>query len=310
MSEEKKEAREALLGELESIKSLLSEEEWEHIPLLDDPVTAPNRIIDASALAEPVSPDSEPADHTPLRIIEEPDFDEDDIPVLEEVYAPPAGPTRHAERSARFENPAQPDDAQLPVIGLQDDALPPPAQLDEEMPGLTSPGARALEPEPKSDPEHEAAPDFGSETIAEPSPETEPGPELGPDSAPPPAAATPSPQGALAMHSPELRTHDQLQRSGSRRPVVERRGENPFLPAHIRERLHTHKTLVDIIKESPAAAPKLDAKTEAAPLPRSLPQDTLNQLVDGLVDLYLPRIEAELRAKLREAMQEDEPDTD
>ena len=67
-------------------------------------------------------------------------------------------------------------------------------------------------------------------------------------------------------------------------PPVKARGENPFLPKHIRDRLHTNKTLVDIIRDYP-------------PAPESQPHPT-NHVVEELIAEFLPKIEAELRQRL------------
>lgn len=78
---------------------------------------------------------------------------------------------------------------------------------------------------------------------------------------------------------------DRSRRNGNRlSPPVKARGENPFLPKHIRDRLHTNKTLVDIIRDYP-------------PAPEIQPHPT-NHLVEELIAEFLPKIEAELRQRL------------
>jgi len=92
-------------------------------------------------------------------------------------------------------------------------------------------------------------------------------------------------------------------------------GENPFLPKHIRDRLHTDKTLVDIIKESPlpppaAARPLSDHVHEAVKeqLPPQLSSESLHHVVEEVIALYMPRIEAELRERLLNEIRRMEPE--
>ena len=96
-------------------------------------------------------------------------------------------------------------------------------------------------------------------------------------------------------------------------PMAE--GENPFLPAHIRERLHQNKNsiLEDLahVGESLAkheASIKNEASNEFEESPLNahnitdtnppITNSTLNRLVDELVIQYLPIIEKDLREKL------------
>ena len=72
------------------------------------------------------------------------------------------------------------------------------------------------------------------------------------------------------------------------------RGENPFLPKHIRERLHTNKALVDIINEQTSTI-----KTDLTTTNQSANTDQLG-LIDDLVAEYLPIIETELRRRLKQ----------
>lgn len=237
MSEEKKEAREALLGELESIKSLLSEEEWEHIPVLDDPVTGPVPAVDLATPAvqtnEELFDDDQPGAAEDLAGV--------DIPVLDEVY---------------------PLTDSIPLSASEPVMVPP--ETGTPAMGAPAPGTAGQPPRP------------------------------------------------FAPRTAEIEAQDLRQRLTSKRRLVERRGENPFLPQHIRDRLHTRRALVDIINDSPTSPPNAAwpaaSSTEppsAEALPKVLSQEKLNRLIDGLVAIYLPQIEADLRARLREALQED-----
>jgi len=82
-------------------------------------------------------------------------------------------------------------------------------------------------------------------------------------------------------------------------------GENPFLPKHIRDRLHTNKALVDIIKESPLPPPTATRPLSnqihdsvKQQLPPELSAERLHDMVEEVMALYMPRIEAELRERL------------
>ena len=76
--------------------------------------------------------------------------------------------------------------------------------------------------------------------------------------------------------------------------------ENPFLPQHIRDRLHTNKTLVDIIKESPQFTDTSTRPTSASSHTddATLPNDVSITLIDDLVAEFMPKIEQELRHRL------------
>jgi hypothetical protein len=234
MSEDKQNARQALLSELESIKSLLSEEEWDHIPLLNDPITPPTLTDELSALALTQEGDEQEAL---------------DLQQADELEDPVASQT-----------PDKPQTADVTQA------------LNE--PEITVDASAAVEPQP---------------------------------------LLTPAP--------PASPSHHQLR--ASKRPVVEPRGENPFLPPHIRERLHTHKTLVDIIKESPPQPLRPNRETTVEPvaanaqdksahekLPPVLAPEKIHHLVDGIIAIYLPKIEAELRTQLLQALQDNQPAED
>lgn len=319
MSEEKKEARETLLGELESIKTLLSEEEWEHIPVLDDPVTGPNPVVDLETVSgetpqlqinADLFPDEQPDmdeldlsdeldladglafadEHLAEADLAADDLEEVDIPVLEEVYTPATPQT---------------DSGPLPVVDLNDDN---PAPTSDPLPLLTEEDLPLSTKEPAS---FTVGPDVVPEAPAdvESTGNSEAAEEPQADTAAAPAAAIAAAR-PFAPRTPEFKAQELRQRLGNKRPLVEPRGENPFLPQHIRDRLHSQKALVDIIRESPSpaadpVASSPDAQSAAEPLPKVLPQEKLNQLIDGLVAIYLPKIETELRARLHQALQED-----
>ncbi len=80
--------------------------------------------------------------------------------------------------------------------------------------------------------------------------------------------------------------------------------ENPFLPRHIKQKLEKEKSLYQ--QQLSETAPITPVIPNVA---RKTPQDN-ESLIDELVDAYLPKIEQELRQRLRESLntqsQEDE----
>ncbi len=67
--------------------------------------------------------------------------------------------------------------------------------------------------------------------------------------------------------------------------------ENPFLPKHIRDRLHTDKSLIDEIKDSPPFAGVVQ------------PSYAPSTLIDELIGEFMPKIETELRRRLENLIQ-------
>jgi len=88
------------------------------------------------------------------------------------------------------------------------------------------------------------------------------------------------------------------QKTSPARPALTKaQGENPFLPQHIRARLHGNRPLpsFDLPKVEPVANPKIEDMNQPA---------SRQALVDALVEASLPRIERELRDKLATLSQE------
>lgn len=92
----------------------------------------------------------------------------------------------------------------------------------------------------------------------------------------------------------ERLVNDRLQ--SARQPLTRAQGENPFLPQHIRARLHGNRPMpsFELAKPEPVTL-----KPEETPPPNSR-----QALVDALVDATLPRLERELREKLASMSQE------
>lgn len=361
MSEEKKEAQKALLGELESIKSLLSEDEWDDIPVLSDPIPAPtSEHIQTDARKDSPAEDDISASPQPKRETSDIDaavdklnfdldleaeddyedsadnFDEDetesddfdgmfdDVPLLEEIYIPEedvsskTGSTPVPEEPLTDETPLA---AEEPLADTEPlDSEEPPASEEAE----TLSDAPTTEEQSASERPLAFEEQFVNEEPANReklSAEEEP-PVTAEETVLPPGVL-PGQRSLFDNKNTPVKTPDQSVTKTATRPTVQSRGENPFLPQHIRERLHTNKALLDIIKESPV--PQVTTPTRPARytseqtkpqenlkenLPPVLPSDKLHQMVEGIIAVYLPKIEAELRQRLLEALQNDNPKSD
>lgn len=86
------------------------------------------------------------------------------------------------------------------------------------------------------------------------------------------------------------------QRGSEPSPGVEDQAENPFLPKHVKDRLQKEKSLYQ--KE-------IDAATRLPGLnPYASKPDEHDALVDELVKIYLPKIEQDLRKRLKEHLKD------
>lgn len=384
MSEEKKEAQKALLGELESIKSLLSEDEWDDIPVLSDPIPAPtSEHIQTDARKDSPAEDDISASPQPKRETSDIDaavdklnfdldleaeddyedsadnFDEDetesddfdgmfdDVPLLEEIYIPEeevstkTGSTPVPEEPLTDETPlsaeepladTEPLDSEEPPASEESETLSD-APTTEEQSASERPLAfeeQFVNEEPVAAAEHSTTQELSTgEKPADEEPADRE--KLSAEEEPPvtaeetvlPPGVLPGQRSLFDNKTTPVKTPDQSVTKTATRPTVQSRGENPFLPQHIRERLHTNKALLDIIKESPV--PQVTTPTRPARytseqtkpqenlkenLPPVLPSDKLHQMVEGIIAVYLPKIEAELRQRLLEALQNDNPKSD
>ncbi len=117
--------------------------------------------------------------------------------------------------------------------------------------------------------------------------------------------SAPSDEFAVEAKAPESEADKplDLDRRGSsaRRPgVTKATGENPFLPAHIRARLHGNRPPPLFEPHMPPPAPTVEASKS------SEPGDRVNRalLTDELVAEFLPQIEAALRDRLQAMTEE------
>lgn len=123
--------------------------------------------------------------------------------------------------------------------------------------------------------------------------------------------------------APDASTNDARPQARPERPPLPQkaRGENPFLPQHIRERLRGNQVLpkADFLQPTtppahqdlpPMAAVEkpvekaVDSRAEEAP-PVSEPASDLSQLVDQLVAEILPAVEVRLRELIAERLTKD-----
>lgn len=74
--------------------------------------------------------------------------------------------------------------------------------------------------------------------------------------------------------------------------------ENPFLPKHIRERLHTTKTLIEQIKEDPGHFIHNPQETTGKQVNTGITDQDVTAVVDEIIKEYMPKIETRLRQRL------------
>ncbi|MYM62988.1 hypothetical protein [Pseudomaricurvus sp. HS19] len=289
--------KDKLLGELESIKALLNEDEWDDIPLLND-VIQPNS--DTPAAAAPESTLEELAQD-----------------ILREQEAP-ATPAPDAAITGNRKNAN--NDIAKAINSLNMDL-----DLDETDPGLPAVEPAPADTEPESGLDDEADEETEGELVDEATDETDDDYDIDEET-----------RQALLSIDDEWEEEDRLaeanqvlppgvlpgQRSlfespsqGSPyqaipseespgKPATTRKasGENPFLPQHIRERLHINRSLVDELKAGTPFQP--DASADILSAVR------LQQLVDQVIATHLPRIEADLRERLFRELQNNPPRKD
>ncbi|NIB41543.1 hypothetical protein HBA55_18210 [Pseudomaricurvus alkylphenolicus] len=361
--------KQALLGELESIKDLLNEEEWSDIPTLSDEVDAnlaetevysPEASRDATEVFRPQPSDEETGRFKPVPSQE-----------ATQVFTPPPS----LEATQAFIPPQSEEATQLldaaALNGVEaeitaDDAFSSEDLEDLDIPLLDDPLAINTESEPDFETlkeaqldrlekkffhhdENSADTEVPKEDLSDLEDLIDDAPREGPvspgrvspgtidavapavatgenlpngvlpgqqslfDAEEPPASpsnaaeieAPPNAPEAAAPHaeSPEVAVDDTD--TNAARPQAKASGENPFLPKHIRDRLHTDKPLVDIIKDSPLPPPEsskpltehLHSEVKAN-LPEDIPESRLQSVVDEVIAIYLPKIEAELRERL------------
>jgi len=387
------ETKAALLGELESIKDLLSEEEMADIPLLDHPVETPALEDDAFAdiplleeiesgqpltttlsAAHPVAQTSSEPDHTGEPLGAEPatntSFEElsesidatlanidididltDEAPSSEDQASVAEDDVNPKDLHREYEADAAVDDF------TQEDELHTGLMLGEEPTTSTKQEAVNI----TDDLEENLLDDESVSTAARPPKEEElqngeqpitenAGAHSEPENTNSEASLTDAleineealPLGVLPGQrnlfddssvnkvSPEQTINPQKNASKPskkssataskpRVKVEQAKGENPFLPKHIRERLHTTKSLMEVIKEAPLDTQAvyhnkfISEHPEAQALERTnhsrgeqlSEHDKLDILINEVIAEFMPKIEAELRVRLTNLSQQE-----
>lgn len=282
-----KDSPEAILGELESIKDLLSEDELAAIPTLEDAIplsatTSDNVNTDAGL------PDSElAADEDPQDSVEE-SFDLSDLPLLTEAAEASEPITEVIKSPSLFSRPIDLDLALLSREQPEAEQIKPAntdeQTVDDETSDQYSAGedivgelevAQAVEAETVETESSQILPDQESETDngtensdksglsasdLEPLMASDLEPLMASDVEPlmasdlEPLMAPDALPGQQSLFEVPVQSDDKTgSTSAPRKPELPKapKGENPFLPKHIRERLHTDRSLMDVIKDEP-----------------------------------------------------------
>jgi len=276
----------ALLGELESIIEILDEDNLEDIPILNETVE-----VDAYPPADTATPSTDTTHKTDISLDE-----------LDDMLRKPSS-------SAEYSPQDYPAETTTPPI---DDEYNSDTLLSDNEPQDKSPTEDDTLKEPFKEPFE--APfiddielDLSEITGVPPSP-------------------TPSQQQPLFVESTKKVSPTTTKASAteqqttkkptvSRRPPVINRGENPFLPKHIRERLHGEEmaakfqepiapTPQPIANTAPLLTPSANTQPEGAATTSSAKYNryensAYEKIINDVVALYLPKIEADIRKQLR-----------
>ncbi len=308
--------KDKLLGELESIKDLLSKEEWDDIPTLNDtvPYALPRdtQTLNSSDHDDAVTPNDNTVNEHDLiptleqlaEAIEQEDNTNNSLPSelnstrLDSTVSEAETSQSASENDSLIldndqghQNKQTQDKHRLATAQLStEELLSPLAELPSE----------ALSDQPLAPFSDISKTEITTELNGGESEATTPG-------------ALPGQRSLFAQPDKKAKPNTPPQRSKAT-------GENPFLPKHIRERLHSQQSLMELIKQSEAVgtsttgAPKTERKAEqktatsspsqddqqnTAPTAKpSLTPEFMQALIDDLVSLYIPRIETELRQRL------------
>ncbi len=279
--------KDKLLGELESIKALLNEDEWADIPLLND-VIQPTSATSSNAAPE-----------STLEGLAQDFLREQEEPAPQLPDAAITGKRKDAS-----------NDIAKAINSLNMDL-----DLDE-----TDPGHPAVEHDPAAavpdeEPDDAAGKEPAEAFVDDAEDEDENEDDIDEET-----------RQALLSIDDEWEQEDRLAEAGeilppgvlpgqrslfespsqesAGKPVITRKasGENPFLPQHIRERLHINRSLVDELKSG--TTPEASASSDVISAVR------LQQLVDQVIATHLPRIEADLRERLYRELQNNPPRKD
>ena len=288
-----KKAKKAILQELESIKSLLSEDELDSIPVLEHPFGLPQ--------SEP-EPELElqfPIDETDIPTLTSFDSTEDteatllssgeDLTIDQELDVQPL-----LDSDAGLDIDSQLDNSMTQSNAIEDIVVDDSPELKDSILLDTSAVEPILAPDalPGQQSLFLAAAEVEVEVEAEVEVEVEAEVEV------------------------EVEEIENTSTEKNNKSVV-LNSENPFLPKHIRDRLHTQKSLVDIIKDDIALEPIANltqtskqalatstiSTTSASDTSESL--NALDHAIEVTIAEYLPKIEARLRQRIKQYLEED-----
>jgi len=350
---DRNETKAALLGELESIKDLLSEEEMADIPLLDQPFDEMPELPSSSGDAYPDIPLltnipllEETVSDEPLPTPQntDPDLNESiaaalaninvDIDLTDEIPDSEEAPTEKSlddDHNSLSDNYAgSPTDYNLNELGVVElEHKLEASSLDEE------PLENALLPHVNGTADNEELTSESQNNHIDSTAvletvhiETESQMIAEDKEEPLPVGVLPgqrnlfddSLSNAVPLETIQTQPFDTSERAKKsdkvptkpRAKVEQAKGENPFLPKHIRERLHTTKSLMEVIKEVPLDTQavyhnkfvsehpeaRLLEHAEANIKDKLSEHDKLDILINEIIAEFMPKIEAELHARL------------
>lgn len=286
MTEKKRKTKAQILGELESIKTLLQEDEdglqddasEADPPLLTEALDSVIRDIEAAAEIPEPDPASVPDN-------EDEAIPNQDIP---------------NQDSPSLDNALDEDDIDIPVLQPEPESVPDADSansleqtIDDAAEDIV---ARALRqkasPEPDREPEHP--------------PEQHPS-EQQPGLFDEPAASTTAPKAIPSKTekmAPATKSPPTTNPAVSITHPADATAENPFLPKHIRDRLHTGRTLqqeIDNTSRQNRQATRTRSPETASPATEVIDETTVEQLLQSI----MPRVEEELREKIRAILREE-----
>lgn len=304
MTDDKRSAKHKILGELESIKTLLDNDRGSEEPPL---LTTPAETSDVPVLTEALNGfvrNIEGKDGAAAP--ESTDLNDDDIPVLQATveesewgYAEDEGKDLARALKSRDQLGSAPS-----LFGDPDDS--PAAEpltaitASEEM-------AREIPPEVEAESaELSAETATGSRPSAALPAEEQPGlfdqePSEDKTAAPRKAASDAAEPDETAPGQTSERSNRPIKAGAANGPLTPPKSENPFLPKHIRDRLHANRAAQREMLDSFSKPPSQSSENSRGAETPSADE----QLVDEMLQLYLPQIEAELRKKIRALIKEE-----
>ncbi|AFU98339.1 hypothetical protein [Simiduia agarivorans] len=305
-----------LLQELQSIQSLLDEPEDEQFPALDDDDIP---LLDEFLLDDGESNPEEDDFNTLLDEAADEALEADTLDALNAAYAALTDDLASEQPEDRDHETA----TQSTTQSAQNSATPTPRRDAPQNPAQADPQAAAAlsDAQQRADePENSIEPGTRHREGAEAGVTSEHTDPASPAPLPGQQSLFDAPKSAPATSAKEAKPASRPERQ----PLPQKaRGENPFLPQHIRERLRgnqvlpkadflqpstppAHQDLPAMVAEKPPESPKAPLAAETAVSIDTEPD--LSPLVDQLVAEILPTVEARLRELIAERLTKDPHD--